>query len=272
MTGTYYDVLEVPRTSSLVDIKKAYRRLALLHHPDRNHGSAESTETFKAISEAYEVLSDAERREEYDRVLKYGGEADAASHAQRRQHAAAQPGYHSGGTRRWRSARDQFDDLFRNDPFFASAFDGMDDAFAKHFSEGSHGLSGSSGEAKFTARKSISPSGGGGGGGGFGKWLLNKVVDCLGVNLQIQTTTVGADGQIQTSQYTRGGGLGKGEGSSEGATYTSKQSRTFVEDGQRVTIRSMERDGNWIEERLVNNKIVERTVNGVKSEVGRIGH
>jgi len=63
----YYHVLGVPRDASAEDIKKAYRQLALKHHPDRNPGSKEAEERFKEAAEAYSVLADAERRSVYDR-------------------------------------------------------------------------------------------------------------------------------------------------------------------------------------------------------------
>ena len=63
----YYEVLGVPRGASEADVKKAYRRLAMKHHPDRNAGDDAAEEKFKEASEAYEVLSDQEKRERYDR-------------------------------------------------------------------------------------------------------------------------------------------------------------------------------------------------------------
>ena len=63
----YYDVLSVNRDASEEQIKKAYRRLAMKHHPDRNSGDAGAEAKFKEASEAYEVLSDAEKRGAYDR-------------------------------------------------------------------------------------------------------------------------------------------------------------------------------------------------------------
>lgn len=63
----YYEVLGVPREADTEAIKKAYRKLALQYHPDRNPGNKESEEKFKEASEAYEVLTDAERRAAYDR-------------------------------------------------------------------------------------------------------------------------------------------------------------------------------------------------------------
>ena len=67
MKRDYYEVLGVPREASLDDIKKAYRKLALKHHPDRNQGDKEAEEKFKEAAEAYSVLSDTEKREKYDR-------------------------------------------------------------------------------------------------------------------------------------------------------------------------------------------------------------
>ena len=62
----YYEVLGVERTASDADIKKAYRRLAMKYHPDRNDGDTESEERFKEAKEAFEVLSDQQKRAAYD--------------------------------------------------------------------------------------------------------------------------------------------------------------------------------------------------------------
>ena len=62
----YYEILGIERNASADEIKKAYRRLALKHHPDKNHADPKSEERFKEISEAYEVLSDANKRQKYD--------------------------------------------------------------------------------------------------------------------------------------------------------------------------------------------------------------
>jgi molecular chaperone DnaJ len=63
----YYEVLEVQRTATGEEIKKSYRKLALQYHPDRNPGNHEAEDKFKEAAEAYEVLSDAEKRQLYDR-------------------------------------------------------------------------------------------------------------------------------------------------------------------------------------------------------------
>ncbi len=63
----YYELLGVSKTASADDIKKAYRRLAMKYHPDRNPGDKAAEEKFKEIGEAYAVLSDEQKRAAYDR-------------------------------------------------------------------------------------------------------------------------------------------------------------------------------------------------------------
>jgi curved DNA-binding protein CbpA len=72
----YYEVLELDRSASAEEIKAAYRRLAMTWHPDRNAGSAEAEEKFKAISQAYSVLSDEASRRAYDERLASGLDRD----------------------------------------------------------------------------------------------------------------------------------------------------------------------------------------------------
>jgi molecular chaperone DnaJ len=71
----YYKVLDLARDASEADIKKAYRRLAMKHHPDRNPEDKASEEQFKEAKEAYEVLSDAGKRATYDQYGHAGLDA-----------------------------------------------------------------------------------------------------------------------------------------------------------------------------------------------------
>lgn len=66
MSKDYYKILGVNKSASAEEIKKAYRKLAMKYHPDRNKGNKEAEAKFKEISEAYAVLSDQEKRKQYD--------------------------------------------------------------------------------------------------------------------------------------------------------------------------------------------------------------
>ncbi len=71
----YYSVLGVSRNASEKEIKSAYRKLARKYHPDVNPGDKSAEEKFKEVSEANEVLSDAEKRKKYDQFGHLGGDA-----------------------------------------------------------------------------------------------------------------------------------------------------------------------------------------------------
>lgn len=117
----YYEILGVNKTASQEEIKKAYRKVAMQFHPDRNPGDKASEEKFKEAAEAYEVLNDADKKAQYDRFghNAFGGGRSAG-------------GYSGGGM--------NMDDIFSQ---FGDIFG--DDAFGSFFGQGGRRSAGSRG-------------------------------------------------------------------------------------------------------------------------------
>jgi curved DNA-binding protein len=119
----YYKTLGVARDASAKDIKSAFRKAARKHHPDVNPGDKAAEEKFKALNEAYEVLSDPEKRKKYDqfgadweRYQNAGGQPGGFDYSQWQ----AQPGQ-GGGQPRYASAED-LNDLFGGDGDYSDFF------------------------------------------------------------------------------------------------------------------------------------------------------
>lgn len=106
----YYDVLGVSKSAGADEIKKAYRKLAIQYHPDKNPGNKEAEEKFKEAAEAYEVLSNADKKAKYDRY----GHAGLGG--------ASQGGY--GSSMSMEDIFSQFGDIFGEESPFGSFFGG----------------------------------------------------------------------------------------------------------------------------------------------------
>src|SRR5579862_3619441 len=110
MKRDYYEVLGVAKNASSDEIKKSYRKVAMQYHPDRNPGDKTSEEKFKEAAEAYEVLSDADKRSQYDRF----GHAGVSGNGR---------GGHGNGGMNMDDIFSQFGDIF-GDGIFDNFFGG----------------------------------------------------------------------------------------------------------------------------------------------------
>ncbi|XP_068604011.1 dnaJ homolog subfamily B member 6b [Brachionichthys hirsutus] len=194
----YYQILGVHKSSTQDDIKKAYRKLALKWHPDKNPDNKDEAERrFKELSEAYEVLSDESKRDVYDRYGKEGLSGVGGGGGHYDHHFGGGGGFTFRNPedvfREFFGGRDPFGDFFADDPFddflgggrhrqrganrsrmggslfgfggfpaFGSGFSGVESGFS------SFGEMGGGGITSFSS--SFGGGGGGGGGGGMGNF------------------------------------------------------------------------------------------------------
>jgi len=235
----YYDILELPKDCTQNDIKKAYRKLALKYHPDRNKGNEkESSERFREVGNAYEVLSNENSRRDYDRSLRYGTEYDP-------RHGS---GWGAGHHREYRDPFEQFNSLFKNDPFFRDAFKEMDGLFSKLFDEGNNDFD------MFNKGENKEEN----------KGFFGNIMDNLGVKVTTRSSTTSNMGGGRRSAHSTTRSYGD---SNSRSTYTSRSTRMIIQNGQRITIQSLEKDGNKIEEKYVGDKLIERRINGVLGQI-----
>lgn len=110
MKKDFYEILSVSKSASQEEIKKAYRKIAMQYHPDRNPGDKQAEEKFKEAAEAYEILSDSDKRSQYDR---FGHQAFGQGR-----------GSYNGGGMNMEDIFSQFGDIFGDDGPFSSFFGG----------------------------------------------------------------------------------------------------------------------------------------------------
>ena len=105
MSKDYYKILGVDRNSTSEEIKKAYRRMAMKHHPDKNGGDVEAEAKFKESAEAYDVLSDSQKRNNYDRFGTADGypfgDTDGNSNWSANRHSDRCSDRHTDGYSNW---------------------------------------------------------------------------------------------------------------------------------------------------------------------------
>lgn len=216
---TYYEILELTPSATEADIRKSYKRLSLQWHPDKNHNSAEATNKFKQISEAYQVLSDVARRQTYDKKLRHeshrrnGGGHTAHRRTKSSSNTAPQSDPFSAPFFTFKSAHDIFRGFFKDEDWSHT------DIRSKHFGQNIVGESRRQATAAANNQKGPRSfmsfmwdpfteinvnehksnkcgSGNGGGGGGVGGDTNNKNVR-RGTYTQ---TTFGKDGHQTTTK------------------------------------------------------------------------
>jgi len=232
LAQNYYTTLSLSPTATKKEVKSAYRTLALKWHPDKNKNSPESVEKFKEIAEAYEVLSDDSQRSDYDQSRRSNPSGGGSRKYSRRSRSSVDPFA-------------QFNDLFTNDPFFKQAFDDMDVLLQKHAKEGYDAFkdaAASSDNVDSFFKKALGSAAG---------WAGRKILDSMGMDINVQTTESTVDGK--TSSHWSFGGQSKSRSrrspsssSSSSSSYTNKSTKTIVENGKKMTIQSLEKDGNKV--------------------------
>ncbi|MEL6496474.1 MAG: DnaJ C-terminal domain-containing protein [Cyanobacteria bacterium J06623_7] len=144
----YYAILGVKKTADAKEIKQKFRQLALKYHPDRNQGNKAAETKFKEISEAYDVLSDADKRAKYDRFGQYW------------QQGASTPGYSSPGTSAGNSSNNAKVDFNTTDFSQYGNFDEFINELLGRFStpnQSSHTTSSSTGTNPRTSSSKANP-------------------------------------------------------------------------------------------------------------------
>jgi DnaJ family protein B protein 6 len=246
---TYYETLGVKKSASDQDIKKAYRKLALQWHPDKNPEKKDEAETkFKQIAEAYEVLSDKEKRISYDRYGENGLNNNGLRNGFKASDFSSDDGDFRSPFdifREFFGGRDPFKNVF-NDPF-ATFHDPFEDFFDGPFK-------------KAPTSQRLASYNQNGVGAFFGSHLnfdpFATKFDCS----EIIGDGKKSNGFFSTTSFSSGE---PGKAASVRTTSTS----TKVVDGKKVTTKKTVEDGVETIEVLEDGKCQSRTVNGVQQTV-----
>ncbi|VVC42162.1 Hypothetical protein CINCED_3A008437 [Cinara cedri] len=229
MSGDYYSLLGVTSNASLNDIKKAYRKLALKWHPDKNPENQEqANKMFKEISEAYEVLSDDKKRKVYNQYGK-DGLINGGSSNRRRNHQR-HPGHY-----------DPFGQDF-GPGFFSFSFRDPEDVFREFFNTSDITDLLFPGSRANQEVSMMNPFGFGGFGGGFGSGFDNMF------------------------SMANAGFVGHGVGGSGGSMKRTSISTRFA-NGKKITTKKISEAGKEIVETYENDMLKSKTINGVAQAI-----
>ncbi|XP_072752013.1 dnaJ homolog subfamily B member 6-B isoform X2 [Anoplolepis gracilipes] len=232
----YYKVLEVQRTVSSADIKKAYRKLALKWHPDKNPDNLEeANRRFKEISEAYEVLSDEKKRRVYD---QYGKEGLQMPGSKRGRHGDDfDP--HFAGTFVFRDPEEVFREFFDGTPF--------DDLF------GFHGSSRRGTDRHGHPTSNLSS-------------LSTSFFGPFGFGFRLPFDNL-MENASAAGNFTSFGTFASFDGASGGSAVKRTSTSTRFIDGKKITTKKVYENGKETIMSYENDVLKSKTVNGVPQSI-----
>ncbi|XP_031551238.1 dnaJ homolog subfamily B member 6-like [Actinia tenebrosa] len=242
----YYEILEISRSATEADIKKAYRKLALLWHPDKNPDIKEAAEEkFKEISEAYEVLSNKERRDIYDRYGRDGL---------------------TGGGGRGAGPDFDFDFHFHRPEEIFKNFFGTNDPFSTFFDDDIPGF----GSSFFSRKKKNNPSNRRNEpshhGSLFSDPFSDRFSDPFGGFGFGFSRSFGQD-PFSTSSFASFSNFGNGGNGVGAANVRSTSTSTKYVNGKKITKKKIVENGKETVEEYENDTLIKRIVDGTPLQI-----